>query len=123
VVGALVQAAERAMENGPPDLLRAFDDSLKLALAWSFKRVDRYAERASDILERSFLHSDTRTAAHAIADDPERMECLHHYLDAVRMLEGEGWVTESARASLRGWLEERQRWLSASAQGVAQRRA
>ena len=130
VVDALVQAADEVIVQGPTDLQRAFDDSLVLALAWSFTGAGRYAERGSDILERFFVDPGTRVASHpgsgSDADAgavPIRNTSLFYYLDAVRIFESAGSVGEAARAGLRDWLDARMKWMSTSDLGIAERGA
>jgi len=118
---------EHADDIGCIDPQRRLDDSLVLALAWSFTRDGRYAERGSRILERLFIDPAARMdpfpgsgpdAGVAVAG----MRGMYYYLDAVRIFESAGSIGESAKAGFRTWLDARLAWMSTSP-GVAERRA
>src|SRR5690606_38196295 len=131
VVRSLLRAADEAMEHaddiGCISPQRGLDDSLVLALAWSFTGHGRYAERGSRILERLFVDQGARMdpfpgngpdAGAAVAG----MRGMYYYLDAVRICEGAGSIGESAKADFRIWLDARLAWMLSSP-GVAERRA
>lgn len=116
VVDALLRAADEVVANpdgsGDASLQRAFDESLVLALAWSFTTDDRHARAAAAILGRV-------VDAGAAGDNTNP----HYYLDAVRILEAAGFVPGPARVGLREWLARRLDWLSGSPEAISDRRA
>ena len=128
VVHALGQAADRALGDAQTGLQQAFDDSLALALAWSFTGARKYAERGSEILERFFIDPRTRVGSQlangeAMEAGEAGMASLYYYLDAVRVFESAGTIGEPARTGFNAWLQSRLQWLLASPEGVAERQA
>jgi hypothetical protein len=132
LVDTLLRAADAAADRPGGDyagagLQRAFDDSLVLALAWSFTGDGRYAERGAGILQRLFGGPDAElnaqhggSHAHGL---PGATTGLHYYLDAVRMFEGAGCVGEPLNAGFRTWLAALLDWLSTSPESLAERQA
>src|SRR5690606_24902035 len=116
VVEALLRAADQVVAD--PDSLadaslqRAFDESLVLALAWSFTADDRYGRRASAILGRVIA-----------AGAPGQDAGLHYYLDAIRIFQAGGCIPRAAGAGFREWLAKRLDWLSSAPEAVRDRRA
>lgn len=130
IVRTLLRTADDALERpcNRADLQRAFDDSLALALAWSFTGRGQYAKRGSDILERLFVDPGTRMAPRSSRNedtgaDPAGMHSMYYYLDAVLIFDRAGSVGESAKAGFRAWLGDWLEWLSTSLEGVSARRA
>ena len=132
VVDALLRAADEALavaeNSGITDLQRGFEDSMVLALAWSFTGGSRYVERGSDILERLFVDPGARAEARQRELGPGAGLHggggeLYYYLDAVRMFESAGSVGEATKEGSRAWLAARLEWLSTSPEGRAERAA
>lgn len=118
-------------------LQRVFDDSLALALAWSFTQDDRYANHGAKILERFFVDPETRMNPHLKYGQVRtghnnnqgaptgliEMKDMYYYLDAARILESAGTLDEGTLSGFRGWLEQYLEWLLTSKQGRGERSA
>src|SRR5690606_18133216 len=118
-------------------LQRVFDDSLALALAWSFTKDDRYARHGAAILERFFVAPETRMNPHLKYGQVRtghnnnqgaptgliEMKDMYHYLDAARIFESAGTLDEEALSGFRIWLEQYLEWLRTSKQGRGERAA
>ena len=118
-------------------LQRVFDDSLTLGLAWSFFEEKRYAEAGARILERFFVDPNTSMKPHlkyaqvrmghssnkgAPAGLIEAKD-MYFYLDAVRLFQDAGVLSEPVFQRFRNWLATYLKWLLTSDQGKAERAA
>ncbi len=113
-------------------LQRLFDDTTLLALAWRFSGDKRYAEHGSRLIRRWFIDPQSRMNPHLRYAQVQRgrnneegvpqgiieMKDLYFFLDAVRLLERSGSLTENDRTLFVDWLREYLNWLLTSPQGV-----
>lgn len=109
-----------------------FDDSLSLALAWKITGNKIYAEHAVAHLQRFFIdpatrmnpsldyaqvrcgHNNNRGSCSGIIE----MKDLYYYLDAVRLLEAGGLLSEEQQTHFADWLRQYQQWLLTSPMGI-----
>jgi hypothetical protein len=116
-------------------LQRMFDDTTALALAWVATGEDRYAAHAAQLVRAWFLDPETRMNPHLLYAQVRslgpgdtgaksgviEMKDLYYLLDAVRLIERAGALTEADRAAFRAWLGEYLEWLQTSEQGQQER--
>jgi len=114
IVDVLLRTADEVVEGGGGRTVagfqRAFDDSLVLALAWSFAGDVRHAECGARIIGRVVRAGTAAT------------EGVHYFLDAIRIFEEAGAIAGSASATLRTWLAARLEWLLTSPDAISERR-
>lgn len=118
-------------------LQRLFDDTTVLALAAVSTGDSRFAEHAAGLVRAWFLDPETRMNpniqfAQVRSIGPLtvgeswgliEMKDLYYFLDAVRIVEQAGALSEDERKAFRAWLREYLDWLLSSDQGQAERRA
>lgn len=114
-----------------------FDDSISLALAWSIFSDRRFAKKGAELVRTWFLNPDTRMnpSLRFAQVRPDRassegsgsglieMRDLYYFLDAVRILEDSGSLTETEGYGLRSWFKDYFDWLQSSRQGAWARKA
>ena len=112
-------------------LQRLFDDSFILALAWKFTGDTRYARHCVQLLETFFVNEDTKMNPHlnyaqvrlghnnniGFSSGIIEMKDLYYYLDAVRLIQESGLLSEDVLAKFKSWLDEYLNWLLKSPQG------
>lgn len=112
-------------------LQRVFDDSLSLALAFKITNNNQYADKAIEILKSFFLDPETRMNPHLEYAQVRKghnkdrgtgrgiieFKDFYYYLDAVRLLEMEGKVSQHDSRNFHAWLNEYLKWLQDSKQG------
>ena len=113
-------------------LQHLFDDGISLALAWLLTNEERFARHGAAWIDRWFVDQRTRMNPHLRFAQVRRghngdegagtgiieMKDLYYYLDAVRILEQSGSVSETQSQSLREWLQAYLQWLHDSPQGI-----
>ncbi|MEX2415483.1 MAG: alginate lyase family protein [Paenibacillaceae bacterium] len=118
-------------------LQRVFDDSIILAMAWKFTGDKTYAKHGARILERFFIHPDSRMSPHLIYAQVRmgrnrnegsgtgiiEMKDLYYYLDAIRLLKSAGVIKEDSFTKFKDWLSTYLTWLVQSPQGKKERMA
>ncbi|KPQ13239.1 MAG: glycosyltransferase [Rhodobacteraceae bacterium HLUCCO18] len=112
-----------------------FDDTTTLALAWLATGRDAYIGHAADLVRRWFLDPETRMAPHLTYAQVRgrwpgdtgaksgliEMKDLYYFLDAVRLVERAGALSEEEKEGFRAWLRDYLGWLQTSEQGLAER--
>ena len=112
-----------------------FDDTTTLALAWLATGQGAYINHAADLVRRWFLDPETCMAPHLTYAQVRgrwpgdtganwgliEMKDLYYFLDAVRLVERAGALSEEEKEGFRAWLREYLGWLQTSEQGVAER--
>ena len=107
------------------------DGTTSLALAWYLTRRDDFAEHGARLVRSWFLDPSTRMNPHLryaqvrLGHDGGggrhqgiiELKDLYYFLDAVRLLEHSGALTETDRARLRDWFSRYLSWLESSAFG------
>ena len=118
-------------------LQRCLDDTTALALAGTIAGRDDHLERAALLVRRWFLDPSTRMHPHLRYAQVRmghrgnegtsfgiiEMKDLYYALDAVRILERSGALTEQDMVGMREWLARYLAWLQTSPQGVSERLA
>lgn len=116
-------------------LQRLFDDTTVLALAWKATGRADYATHAAVLIRSWFIDPDTRMNPHLRYSQPRsqklndegsksgliEMKDLYYLLDAVRLVEQAGALSEPERTALRDWLAEYLDWLQTAEQGQQER--
>jgi hypothetical protein len=112
-----------------------FDDTTVLALAWRATGRDDYARHAARLLRAWFVDPATRMNPHLTYAQVRgrgpgdvgaksgliEMKDLYYLLDAVRLVERSGTLSEEERGAFRSWLRDYLEWLQESEQGIAER--
>lgn len=118
-------------------LQRVFDDSFILSLAWYFTGQARYAQHGTQILERFFVHPETRMSPHLLYAQVRmgrnknegngsgiiEMKDMYYYLDAVRLLKSAGVAPAETISLFKEWLSNYLDWILHSDQGKKERKA
>lgn len=118
-------------------LQRLFDDTFVLTLAWHLHGDRTYAEHAAMLVRTWFLASETAMNPHLDYAQVRRghnrnrgnsagiieMKDVYYFLDAVRLLEGAGWLSKIESTDLQAWFDRYLHWLQASPQGREERAA
>jgi hypothetical protein len=116
-------------------LQRLFDDTFALTLAWHFHRDRRYAEHAAALVRTWFVVPETAMSPHLQYAQVRRghnrnkgnssglieMKDIYYFLDAVRLLQSSGWLSEADRCALQEWFGRYLHWLQTSTQGRVER--
>ena len=116
-------------------LQRMFDDTTILALAAAACGRDDCARHAAQLIRHWFLNPDTRmnpnltyaqvapgssiTAGSGLIE----MKDMYFLLDAVRLMEGQGALSQEDGTGFRAWLRKYVDWLLTSEQGLHEQRA
>lgn len=115
-------------------LQRMFDETLTLALAWKVTGRTEFAEHGAKLLRTWFISSQTRMNPHLEYAQVRRgrnndkgysrgiieLKDLYFFLDAVRILEQSGRLSEDDIRVFRKWLHDYKQWLDSSPQGRAE---
>ena len=99
-----------------------------LALAYFMTGKESYASHAADAIRTWFIHEETRMKprlrfSRIIGHGPKsnngviEMRDVYYMLDAFRIIQRSGALSESDQVGLRQWFEEYLRWLQDSFQG------
>lgn len=118
-------------------LQRLFDDTTALALAWRRTGRAEFAAHAARNVAVWFVEPATRMTPHLRYAQVRRgrnwnqgtgagiieFKDLHHFLDAVRIVESGGALPDATRAGLGAWLRAYLAWLETSRQGARERGA
>jgi hypothetical protein len=118
-------------------LQRMFDDTTLLALGWLLRGDDRLAAHAARLVRTWFLDAETRMSPHltfaqtrsqsaadtGAASGLIEFKDLYYFLDAVRILERAGALSQAEQAAFRDWLRAYLDWLETSPQGRQERLA
>lgn len=116
---------------------RLFDDTTTLSLAAYMTGDQRYATHAVRWLERWFIDPATRMNPHLTYSQVRwgrnknrgaqsgviEMKDLYYALDAIRLLEHLGALSDDMMEALRGWCREYLDWLLTSEQGIKEAQA
>ena len=116
-------------------LQRLFDSTTTLALAWVATENDTYIQHAARQIRTWFLDEDTRMNPHLLFAQIRpsvthnhgskygliEMKDLYFFLDAVRLVEKAGALSETEKTNFRDWLGDYLDWLQNSEQGLAER--
>lgn len=116
-------------------LQRLFDDTWVLGLAFQSTREARFAEHAAKLVRTWFLDEATRITPHLNYAQARigwgrnkgrgagiiEMKDLYYFLDAIRLLQLSGALTEAEIESLKNWFREYLQWLLKDAQGRRER--
>jgi hypothetical protein len=116
-------------------LQRLFDDTFVLTMAWHFHGKGRYAEHAAALLRTWFLTPETAMTPHLEYAQVRRghngnkgnssgiieMKDLYYFLDAVRLLQSTGWLSETEQGGIQEWFGRYLHWLLTSPQGRRER--
>lgn len=116
-------------------LQRLFDDTFVLTLAGGVSQNERYDAHAASLVRTWFLNPDTAMAPHLDYAQVRKgwnknrgsssgiieAKDFYYFLDAVRLLEQRGKLTQSESNALREWLSKYLHWLRTSPQGVKER--
>src|SRR5690606_2589384 len=116
-------------------LQRLFDDTFALALGWHFHGKDRYAEHAANLVRTWFLEPETAMNPHLQYAQVRwghnqnrgsnsgiiEMKDLYYFLDAVRILQRDGWLSKAEQQGLEEWFGRYLHWLQTSLQGREER--
>ncbi len=112
-----------------------FDDTTLLALGWLATDNSAYIAHAAGLIRTWFLDEATRMTPHLLyaqtmsqtaADTGSafgliELKDLYFFLDAVRLVERAGALTEAEMTAFRDWLREYLEWLETSPQGMKER--
>lgn len=118
-------------------LQRLFDDTFVLALAGSLDQGDRYDSHAANLVRTWFLNPETAMTPHlgyaqvrkgwnknrGSSSGIIEAKDFYYFLDAVRLLEQRGKLSQSESSALREWLSKYLYWLRTSPQGLKERAA
>lgn len=118
-------------------LQKLFDDVAILALSSLVRDTPSYLTHAATLIRTWFIDPETRMNPHLLyaqirsvtrfdtgaASGLIEMKDLYYFLDAVRIVEQAGALSEDERKAFRAWLREYLDWLLSSDQGQAERRA
>ncbi|OJA07500.1 hypothetical protein QHL1GM_18690 [Halomonas sp. QHL1] len=113
-------------------LQRLFDDTFVLALAGSVSQDGLYDDQAAKLVRTWFLDPEKAMAPHLDYAQVRKgwnknrgsssgiieAKDFYYFLDAVRLLEQRGKLTQSESSALREWLARYLHWLRTSPQGV-----
>jgi hypothetical protein len=116
-------------------LQRLFDDTRTLVLAWQAFDDERYARHAAALVRCWFLEPDTAMNPHLRYAQVRygyngdqgnntgiiEMKDLYFFLDAVRTIESQAFLSDADQAQFRAWLNSYLNWLQTSAQGKKER--
>lgn len=116
-------------------LQRLFDDTTMLAMAWKFFHDKRFAEHGASLIKTWFLNPDTKMnpnlnyAQVRMGHDRNmgsnwgiiEMKDLYFFLDAVRIIQNDGFLSSQEQNMLKEWLAEYLQWLRTSPQGTKER--
>jgi hypothetical protein len=112
-----------------------FDDTTTLSLAWLATGRDAYVGHAAALVRRWFVDPDSRMTPHLTHAQVRgrwpgdtgaksgliEMKDLYYFLDAVRLVERAGALSDAEKDGFRGWLRAYLDWLQTSEQGLAER--
>jgi len=118
-------------------LQRVFDDSFTLAMAWQLTGNPAFADHAAKIFRRFFIVEESRMNPHLLYSQVRaghngnfgyssgiiEMKDLYFYLDAIRILERSGNVSQKEVEAFCSWLDAYLSWLLNSNQGRKERAA
>jgi hypothetical protein len=105
------------------------DGTTSLALGWFLTGRNELAQHGAALVRAWFVDPATQMSPHLRhAHEGEsqgviELADLHYFLDAVRLIEGSGALTDDERSCFRDWLAAYLVWLQASEQGTRARRA
>lgn len=116
-------------------LQRLFDDTLVLALAWQHLGDKRFAEHASLLVRTWFLSPETAMNPNLNYSQVRmghnrnmgnssgiiEMKDLYFFLDAVRILQNDGFLSTHEQDSLKKWFTKYLYWLQTRPQGQKER--
>ncbi|WP_254277425.1 alginate lyase family protein [Halomonas sp. 3H] len=116
-------------------LQRLFDDTFVLTLAGIVSQDERYNAHAACLVRTWFLNPETAMAPHLdyaqvrkgwnknLGSSSGIIEAkdFYYFLDAVRLLEQSGKLTQSESCAFREWLSMYLHWLRTSPQGLKER--
>ncbi len=116
---------------------RMFDDTTVLALAWKASGKAAYIEHAAELIRTWFISEDTRMNPHLRFSQPRsqklneegsksgliEMKDFYYLMDAIRLIEQAGALTEPERAALRDWFNEYIEWMTTADQAIAERQS
>jgi hypothetical protein len=114
-----------------------FDDTTLLALGWLLTGQQAHIAHAARLIRTWFLDEDTRMTPHLLYAQTKSQTAsdtggpagliefkdLYFFLDAVRLVERAGALTEAEQGAFRDWLREYLEWLRTSEQGVQERQS
>ncbi|MEJ6392669.1 alginate lyase family protein [Gymnodinialimonas sp. 2305UL16-5] len=117
-------------------LEKLFHDTTVLALAWLADGRSDHATHAAHLIRTWFLDPATRMNPHLLyaqirSQTPQdtgaasgliEMKDLYYFLDAVRIIETSGQLSETEQSEFRAWLTEYLDWMQSSDQGQAEQR-
>ncbi len=116
-------------------LQRLFDDTSTLAMAWHFFNEDAFAEHGASLVRTWFLdpatamnpnlefaqvrmgHNQNKGNSSGIIE----MKDLYFFLDAVRIIQNDGFLSSDEQKVFKNWLSRYLNWLRTSPQGIKER--
>lgn len=116
-------------------LQRLFDDTFVLSLAYIRHGKTDYADHAANLVRRWFIDRETAMNPHLEYAQVRRghnknrgsssgiieWKDLYFFLDALRFLQSEGFLSDHENETLRGWFERYLIWLRESPKGRKER--
>jgi len=116
-------------------LQRLFDDTLVLAMAWRYSGRKKYAEHSAGLIRTWFIKSETamnpnlKYAQVRMGHNNNlgsnsgliEMKDLYFFLDALRILQNDGFLVQDEQNRLKQWFKSYLNWLRTSPQGIKER--